>query len=201
MAVVDAALTMGPPFPDARVLTPTAYSSFAAIENRGNIVEALGTERESVMALPVRRIELHLTEPVRRYMRLMESVSETVEKTVKQEALRMALLIQQRVRSGGELSLRVNPTRVAPDVDLVALIIRKWDQQGGKCSLCGGPLAATTHKMLQPSPDRIDSNNVAYDDVNMQITHLACNWAKNQYGIDAFSDWLAIVRDVRVTED
>ena len=47
MAVIDAALTIGPPFPDARVLTPTAYSSFAAIENRGNIVEALGTERKS----------------------------------------------------------------------------------------------------------------------------------------------------------
>jgi hypothetical protein len=49
MAVIDAALTMGPPFPDARVLTPTAYSSFAAIENRGNIVEAVGAEREAIL--------------------------------------------------------------------------------------------------------------------------------------------------------
>ena len=61
------------------------------------------------MVLPVRRIELHLTEAVRRYMRLMDLVSEAVEKTVKQEALPMALLIQQRVRSGGELSLRGDP--------------------------------------------------------------------------------------------
>jgi hypothetical protein len=30
----------------------------------------------------------------------------------------------------------------------------------------------------------------------MQITHLACNLAKNKYGIAAFLDWLAIVRDV-----
>jgi hypothetical protein len=86
----------------------------------------------------------------------------------------MALLIQQRVRSGGELSRRVNPTRIAPDVGLVALITRKCTDQRGKCALCGGPLVATTNKMLQPSPDRIDSNNVAYDDANMQITHLAC---------------------------
>ena len=47
MAVIDAALTIGPPFPDARVLTPTVYLLFAAIKNRGYIVEALGTERES----------------------------------------------------------------------------------------------------------------------------------------------------------
>jgi len=50
-----AALTMGPAFSDARVLTPTAYSSLAAIENRGNIVEVAGAEREAVMALPARR--------------------------------------------------------------------------------------------------------------------------------------------------
>ena len=67
--------------------------------------------------------------------------------------------------------------------------------------LCCGPLAATTNKMLQPSADRIDSKNVVYDDANMQITHLACNWAKNKYGLDAFSDWLSIVRDVRETEN
>jgi hypothetical protein len=38
--------------------------------------------------------------------------------------------------------------------------------------------------MLQPSPDRIDSKNVAYDDANLHVTHLPCNLAKNQYGID-----------------
>jgi hypothetical protein len=35
---------------------------------------------------------------------------------------------------------------------------------------------------------------------NMRVTHLACNLAKNQYGIDAFSDWLAVVRDIRAPE-
>ena len=195
MAVIDAALTLGPPFPDARALAPKAYASFGAIENPGNVVEATGNERTAVMALPIQRIALRLSQPVLHYMQLMGAISGTIDRTVKQEAARMASLIQDRVKAGGSLNVRVNPVRTAPNLsDLVALIVRKWTQdQGGLCALCGGPLVATRHKMLQPSADRIDSGNGAYDDVNTQVTHLACNWAKNQYGAEAFSDWLAIV--------
>ena len=202
MAVLDAAVMTGPPYPEARVLTPKAYAALGAMENLGNVVEATGPEREAVMALQVRRIELHLAEPVQRYMRLMGGLSDTVEKTIKQEAARMALLIQARVKSGGEYTTRQNPLRTAPNVsDLVALIIRKWtDDQNGKCALCGGPLIQTISKMLQPSADRIDSSNIAYDDANTQITHLACNLAKNEWGLDEFKDWLTIVRDVKVIE-
>ncbi len=199
MAVLDAAVMIGPPYPEARVVTPVTYASFAEIQNRGNVIEAVGEEREAVMALSVQRIELHLTEPVQRYMRLMDSLSKTVERTVKQEAARMAALIEARVKSGGELVLHQKPMRIAPNQsDLVALIIRKWTgDQKGKCALCGGPLMQTAHKMLKVSADRIDSSNIAYDDANTQLTHLACNLAKNQWGFDAFEDWLAIVRDVR----
>ena len=202
MAVLDAAVMIGPPFPEARVVTPATYASFAAFQNRGNVIEAVGGEREAVMALPVRRIELHLTEPVQRYMRLMDSLSKTVERTIKQEAARLAALIEARVKSGGEYTIRQNPTRTAPNQsDLVALFIRKWTvDQKGKCALCGGPLTQTAHKMLKVSADRIDSGNIAYDDANTQLTHLACNLAKNQWGVDAFEDWLAIVRDVREVE-
>ncbi len=190
---------IGPPYPEARVIIPVTYASFAEIQNRGNVIEAVGEEREAVMALSVQRIELHLTEPVQRYMRLMDSLSKTVERTIKQEAVRMAALIEARVKSGGELVLHQKPMRIAPNQsDLVALIIRKWTvEQKGKCALCGGPLTQTAHKMLKVSADRIDSSNIAYDDANTQLTHLACNLAKNQWGFDAFEDWLAIVRDVR----
>jgi hypothetical protein len=203
MAVLDAAVMIGPPYPEARVVTPATYASFAAIQNRGNVIEAVGEEREAVMALSVRRIELHLTEPVQRYMRLMDSVSKTVERTIKQEAARMAALIEARVKGGGELVLNQKPMRTAPNQsDLVALIIRKWTaDQKGKCALCGGPLTQTAHKMLKVSADRIDSGNIAYDDANTQLTHLACNLAKNQWGFDAFEDWLAIVRDVREVQE
>ncbi len=202
LAVIDAALTMGPPFPQARALAPRAYASLGAAENRGNVAEALESERAAIMTLPIQRIALNLTRPVKHYMQLMGVVSNELEKTVKQEALRIAQLIQDRVKSGGELSARINPMRTAPNLsDMVALIIRKWTlDQAGKCALCGGPLVTTSHKMLQPSPDRIDNSNGAYDDTNMQVTHLACNWAKNQYGADAFADWLAIVQSVQVLE-
>jgi hypothetical protein len=198
MAVLDAAVMIGPPYPEARVVTPVTYA-FAAIQNRGNVIEAVGEERDAVMALSVQRIELHLTEPVKQYMRLMDSLLKTVERTIKQEAARMAALIEARVKSGGELVLHQKPMRIAPNQsDLVALIIRKWTvDQKGKCALCGGPLTQTAHKMLKVSADRIDSGNIAYDDANTQLTHLACNLAKNQWGFDAFEDWLAIVRDVR----
>lgn len=202
MAVTDAALMMGPPFPEARVVTPKTYSSFAAMENRGNVIEALAAEREAVRALPVYRIELHLTPPVQHYMELRGALSSKIEKTIRQEATRMALLIEQRVKSGGELSVRVNPLRTAPNVsETMLLLIRKWTvDQDGKCALCKGPLIPTKHRMLQPSPDRIDSGNGAYDDANLQVAHLACNWAKNQYGTDAFEDWLGIVQGVRALE-
>jgi hypothetical protein len=49
--------------------------------------------------------------------------------------------------------------------------------------------------MLSPSPDRIDSDNGAYTEDNVQITHLACNLAKNRYGAAEFRGWLDIVRD------
>ncbi|MDR3488431.1 MAG: hypothetical protein P4M05_26460 [Bradyrhizobium sp.] len=198
MAVVDAALMVGPPFPEARAVAPKTYASFAAIENRGNLVEAVETERQAVMALPVERIQLNLTEPVKRYMGLMRSALIT-DKTVKQEAYRMASNILDRVNKGGEYGMRLNPVRIAPNLsDLIAMITRKWqDDQKGKCALCNGPLTQTTSETLQPSADRIDSSNVAYDDLNTQITHLACNYAKNQWGISEFNDWLSIVRDVR----
>ena len=114
----------------------------------------------------------------------------------------MALLIERRVKSGGELSVRVNPLRTAPNLsETTLLLIRKWSvDQDAKCALCKGPLIPTAHKMLQPSPDRIDSDNGAYDNANLQVTHLACNWAKNQYGASAFADWLAVVQGVRTLE-
>ncbi len=203
LAVLDAALTIGPPFPEARVLAPRAYASFAATENRGNVVEAMGDERSALLALPVRRISLTLTAPVLHYMELMGAISGKVEKSVKEEAFRLAGLIQQRVKAGGSVSVKVNPIRSAPNFsELVALITRKWTKdQDGKCALCGGPLTATAHGMLQPSADRIDSANGAYDSTNVQVTHLACNWAKNQYGADDFADWLAVVRGAHALRD
>ncbi len=198
MAVLKAANFIGPPFPEAREVIPTAYASFAKIANRGGIVEALGSERDAVLALRVEPITLNLRDDVKAYMQLRMSVSREVEPAVRQEAFRMAQLIIDRVKRGGESSVKINPIRSAPNLsDLNALLIRKMGQQDGRCALCGGRLAiGSTHSMLQPSADRIDSDNGAYDDANVWITHLACNFAKNKYGLDEFEDWISMVRGI-----
>jgi len=131
------------------------------------------------------------------YLQLRAATSDEIDKSLKQEAFRMANLILARVRSGGEQSLKTNPVRRAPDLpELVALILRKWHQeQNGQCALCGGKLTPLSdNAMLQATADRIDSSNIAYDDANVQITHLACNFGKNQYGAQQFSEWLSIIK-------
>ena len=199
MAVTQAADIVGPPYPHAHDVIPIAYRSLAEIANRGGVVEAFGSEREAVISLSAEPIHLNLREDVVEYLRLRNVLSPEIEKTIKQEAFRMASLICERVKRGGDLSVKLNPLRTAPNIsDLVALITRKWQQgQGGRCALCGGELiAGTKNAMLQPSADRIDSDNGSYDDDNVQITHLACNLAKNKYGVDEFEDWMTVIRGV-----
>jgi hypothetical protein len=50
------------------------------------------------------------------------------------------------------------------------------------CRLCGGrlDLSEPPNRLAQPSPDRIDSSLKVYDETNLQIAHLACNWAKKE---------------------
>jgi hypothetical protein len=196
MPVTAAAVIGGPPFPEARAVVPNAYASFSSVQTRGTVVEAESGERDAVMRLEVVPVTLQLSESVRQYIQLITSLRAPPDKLVKQEAARLATLIEERVKAGGTTSLRTAPVRTAPNLsDLIALLTRKWtDGQRGRCALCEGPLVPKATGMLKPSADRIDSGNAAYDDGNVQITHLACNLAKNQYGAEDFANWLAIIR-------
>ena len=197
MAVIQAANMLGPPFPSARDVVPNAYRSLGEIANRGSVVEVVNEERQAVMALPVESITLKLSQDVLEYIQLKESFSSDIDKSVHQELFRMAELIQERVRRGGEQHVKTNPLRTAPNVsDLNALLLRKWRDQAGLCGLCNGRLVAgSSNKMMQPSADRIDSTNGAYDDENVWITHLTCNLAKNKYGLEEYQEWLIVVRE------
>jgi hypothetical protein len=186
----------------ARELIPNAYRSFAEFANRGDVVEALGIERDAAMRLPVVQINLVLRDDVIDYVKLRGTFGADVDKAINAEVTRMAQLIIDRVKRGGEPGVRINPLRVAPNFsELYQLLLQKWkDGQSGLCSLCGGKLVTGgTNGMLQPSGDRIDNGNGAYDEGNVQITHLACNWAKNQYGAEEFEDWIAVIRGVDPT--
>lgn len=201
LAVVRAADIAGPPYPLAREVVPTAYSAFAIGSGRGGVVEATGDERNRVMALPIRELTLNLTPDVQAYLKFRASVAIDLPRDVKQEASRMANLIIERVNKGGEERVTINPVRTAPPFsDLYALLTHIWQhRQGGQCALCGAPLRpGTKNRMMQASADRIDSANGAYDETNVQVTHLACNWAKNQYGVPEFEEWVAAVRGVAV---
>ncbi len=196
MPVLNAAVMNGPPFPKAHDIIPSAYRQFGQIENRGGVIEAAGQEREAVMALNVSTLTLHLSPDVLAYINIRTSLSET-PKSVAQEAARMADIVIGRVNSGGEERTLKNPLRTAPNFsDLYSLLTRKWqDDQRGLCALCGGILIANTkNSMLQPSADRIDSSNSSYDTKNVQVTHLACNLAKNKHGVDDFDEWLTVLR-------
>ncbi|MBB57581.1 MAG: hypothetical protein CMM42_10170 [Rhodospirillaceae bacterium] len=203
MAVTRATNIVEKPLPHAHDIIPLAYRSFSELANRGNVVEALDSERSAVMEIEVEEIELHLSEDVQRHLMMMEAISPDIEKTIRQEISRMAMGIQARVSSGGEASVKINPQRSAPNIsDLVLLLTNKWKQQSGQCGLCGGNLALKEgNPMLQPSPDRIDSDNGAYDEDNVHITHLVCNLAKNQYGSSHFIQWLEVVRGEDAIDD
>ncbi|GGL35932.1 hypothetical protein [Caulobacter rhizosphaerae] len=196
VAVIKAANLVGPPFPSARELVPDAYRSLGA-ENRGQVAEVVGAERLAVLSLAVVPLELRFSPDVAAYMALAKALGRQTPKSINTEATRMAALILNRVANGGEMTTRMNPIRTAPDFSvLFALLVRKWQEgQGGACALCRGPLVAqTTNAMLQPSADRIVSENPAYDDENVQITHLACNLAKNKWGAEHFDEWAAVIR-------
>lgn len=203
MAVISAANIVGPPFPAAHDVIPAAYRPFSEIANRGGVVEALESEREAVMSLNIEPISLDLREDVRAYFELRSSLSPERDSLVKKNVNRMARLIVDRVERGGDIGVKINPIRYAPNLsDLYVLLMRKWTDQRGRCSLCGGQLATGNgSSMLQPSADRIDSANGAYDDENVWITHLACNLAKNKYGTNDFEQWLAVIRGVDLDQE
>ena len=162
---------------------------------RGNVVEAFEAEREAVMRVEIEPVTLSLREGVARFMGMRSAIKDT-DALIRQQASRMAELIIQRVRAGGEVSVRINPQRSAPNhSDLYALLVRKLNEQRGRCALCQGSMVLDRKLgMLQPSTDRIDSGNGAYNDENVWITHLACNLAKNKYGFDEFEEWVDLIR-------
>lgn len=195
VAVTFAANMTGPPYPNARKLVRDTYKSLSEMANRGRIVEAKGTERKAVMGLRIEPITLALREGVKEYIELRRSMSPDIPTLIRQEAHRMAELIINRVKKSGESGIRINPQRSTPDYKKVyPLLVQKWLKQNGLCALCNGKLGSSQDGPLKPSPDRIESDKAEYNDANVQITHLACNLAKNEYGTEDFKRWLSVVR-------
>lgn len=103
-----------------------------------------------------------------------------------------------RVANSGREMTRTCPTRTAPPPkERRAMLLRLWEEQKGLCKLCDGIILTddeTENPLMMMSPDRIDSDKGEYEGGNLQLTHQACNLAKNDGAPHQFEEWLKMVR-------
>jgi hypothetical protein len=108
------------------------------------------------------------------------------------EANRIADLIFLRVDASGSKQIGIAPLRTAPTPTQLLLVVAEiLRQQPLICALCGSPMQLRPkNKLLQVSPDRIDSKSGSYGPENFQLAHLGCNLAKNNVTEEQFREWL-----------
>jgi hypothetical protein len=116
------------------------------------------------------------------------------ERTLLDEARRIASLIFARVAISGTTVERTAPERSAPD-DLVSNVRDLLRDDPFICYLCGGLMQMRAqNRLLQPSPDRIDSTIGDYGPENLKLAHLACNLGKNAASVSEYQEWLQVMR-------
>jgi hypothetical protein len=118
------------------------------------------------------------------------------EPDVRKALSQLAMNIQQRIQLSGQERLGRHPMRKGPNLsDILAALGTKWSEQKGCCPLCGQPIPLRpTNRLLQMSPDRIDSDVKTYDPQNVHITHLGCNLAKSSGSMEEWQEYLAMIR-------
>ena len=150
------------PFPKSRDTLPSSYPLMGLYPNRGGVLEITGSDRDAL--LKFRLVPLVLRRPAQ------EDPSPT-EPDLLAEARRIGNLIFARVSVSGETVQRTAPERTAPE-DLVPNIHALLQVCPLVCYLCGGVMQIRPkNRLLQPSPDRVDSS--IGDDWNGQFA--ACS--------------------------
>jgi len=177
-----------PPPLSASVL-PNAYSLMGQYPHRGMVYRIPRDQLAPLMNLPVTEVALSLRSAVRPALTLQALVNNSV---VNQEAVRIAALIHNRVNASGSVQTRTAPERNAP----ATLLLQVGDlllRAPLCCSLCGGLMQLQAeNRLLQPSPDRMDSASGSYGPENFQLAHLGCNLGKNNATTAQFLEWLHI---------
>lgn len=189
--------------PRASDITPVAYRAMGIRSNWGGVAEILGPERDVLLSLAVEWVELPNREVVQSAATKRDRVREIRENKPLSAALaRLEALIRGRLGPGRSVWTQTPARSLPTGVNLTFLLYEKLDEQKNLCALCGKLMRLdTAKKLLQFSPDRIDSSNPSYDTENLQITHLACNLAKNDGTIEDFEEWLQLItNDVREQE-
>ncbi len=171
---------------------PAAYSKMGQFPHRGMVYEVTGEEREALLEMAI--APLHLTN--------VSGQDETFslnallqQPDLNAEANRISGLIFGRVDASGSLQLRRAPERNAP-VDLLLQVACLLKERPLTCALCGGLMEIRpANRLLQPSPDRIDSGMGDYGPKNFQLAHLGCNLGKNSASVAQFAEWLRVASE------
>jgi hypothetical protein len=155
------------------------------------VVEIEGTERDALLNLSLTLLDLPI-QPTMKTALTIHALQRDHDLNI--ESKRIADLIFNRVDASGSLQQRTAPLRNAP-TDLLLRVAEKLPETPLICALCGGIMSIRPqNRLLQPSPDRIDSAIGSYGPENFQLTHLACNLAKSNATVEQFEEWLILVR-------
>jgi hypothetical protein len=177
--------------PRSTDIVSDSYSKMGLYPNRGNVLEITGADRTALLKL--RLSSISLVNPTGNESSKGQA-PKMDEKQLLDEAKRIANLIYARVAVSGNTLERTAPERTAPD-GLVLAVRDLLRVTPLACYLCGGLMEiAPQNKLLQPSPDRIDSGLGDYGPLNLKLAHLACNLGKNAASVAEYHEWLKIMR-------
>lgn len=172
---------------------PTSYSKMGHYPHRSTVLEVRDADREALLdieLIPLENIDIVSNKDLIGVPELLRDEN----RTLNQEATRLADLVWSRVRLSGQVVQAIAPIRSAP-TDLLLQIANLLCQKPLTCALCGGLMTLQPkNKLLQPSGDRKDSSNTDYGPSNYQLVHLACNLGKNSASEEDFQGWLDVVR-------
>ena len=170
---------------------PHAYSHIGQYPYKGNVLEIEGSDREALLDLVISPLELTNVSTADGTLSLNDLLK---DKVLNEEAVRIAALVSSRVTASGTIFQGKRPDRSAP-INFVLRVAELLRATPLTCALCGGLMyLKPANKLLQPSPDRIDSKVGDYGPENFQLVHLACNLGKNNAAESQFDEWLQIVK-------
>jgi len=178
-------------YPLTSEIAPSSFSVMGQYPYPGTAKRLEEFERDRILELQISIVDLRM-QPAAKPTLLLHELRRNPQ--LNRVSTRIAELVQNRIDASGSLKTTVSPQRNGlPKSDLVLLIAEKLQAKPLLCELCGGILSLEPeNKLLQPSPDRIDSKLTSYGPENFQISHLGCNLAKNKFSIVEFQEWLQV---------
>lgn len=118
------------------------------------------------------------------------------DEDLRPELSRLAQAMHDRIQQSGLERRDPSPLRTGPGMgDLMIALQAAWSRQEGRCALCERPIPLKpASKLLQMSPDRMDSLDKSYGAANVHLAHLGCNLAKSDAEL---SHWRAFLDHLR----